>query len=195
MSGSRAVPRTLRATDAALVGGLLGAGLTVPMNLLSGQGIQQALINGSLAGVAGALGSGVGYAAGGTGTPVVLGTSAGMLAGNLMGNQFGLDRNERGFETLGQLYNDEIKLRQIMEANGALDLAMAKEAISMLPETKRNQLLELAAPRVAETEQVTSQLFGEMTPVEQLPTERELRMAQALLDNAIATGAVQVYQG
>lgn len=173
---------------AALGGG--AAVLTLPMNLIAGQGLQQALINSGLAGVASAVGGGAAYAI--DPSTAGIGGAVGMMGGNIVGNQIGLDRNEQGMATVGTMLNDEQIMRQIMQDQAAAAQYIADTAVGMLPDSKREKLMETVGPVAAQVSAETDMLLNKLTPQEQLPTERELRMAQALLDNAIATGAVQV---
>ena len=180
----------------ALQGGAIAGAATVPMNMMAGQGLGQSLINGILAGAGAGLGGTVGYMATPAGMsntiPAAAAGMAGLYGGTTLGNQVGSDRNERAVSALGQrlyteqLANDEAALY------AAMDAELIRQALEMLPDSKREKLNESFALTQAQLQPQIQMVQSSYLPSEQMPNEKEMMLAQQVLDAAIANGQIQV---
>lgn len=179
-------------TDA-VAGGIGGAALTLPMNLIAGQGLQQALINSGLAGVAAAVGGGVGGGIPGAGQAGSgVGSTAGMLVGNALGNQLGMDRNEQAIAALGtSLYDTQLNQEQQYLQQAIADQAI-QEALQLLSSTKREKFNEAMGNAVLQIQPGMMAIEGNRLPVEQMPTNEELLMAQAVLQSTLNNPQVRI---
>jgi hypothetical protein len=131
---------------------------SIPVSLVSGQGLGQTAIN--------ALATGAGA---GIGTPIAgsYGALGGAIGGNVLANVFGTDRNESNINTLAsQSINDQIAMEGMMAYNDAIK-NVAKQTYDMLPQSKQEQAMQIAQQQlngVGEASRKLREQMIEITP-------------------------------
>lgn len=158
--------------------GLITGAASIPVSLMSGQGIGQAIIN--------AIGTGVGGAAGsmvpGGGLTSTVGGAA---IGNVLANMLGTDRNERLIDNLGNEYlRADIAGQVITDENVLRNLSYAK-AYDMLPQTKQSKLAEELTPLYTEQEAQRQMLLDQM-PMEL--SEKDKQEVNMIVERIMQSG-------
>lgn len=147
---------------------------SVPVSLVSGQGLGQTAIN--------ALATGVGA---GIGTPIAgsYGALGGAIGGNVLANLMGTDRNESSINTLAsQSVNDQIAMEGLMAYNDAMK-NVAKQTYDMLPQSKQEQAMQIAQQQLDGVGQLSRGLSEQMIEI----TPEDAARVNQIIERIIAS--------
>ena len=147
---------------------------SIPVSLVSGQGLGQTAIN--------ALATGAGA---GIGTPIAgsYGALGGAISGNVLANLMGTDRNERNYDDLsnyGVVANaDRDGMMAILDSQNT----SVGQLLEMLPKSKQEAALAMLQNNMGTADQARSQIMNAIPEVD----EESMRRADAIIRNIIAS--------
>lgn len=152
---------------------------SVPVSLVSGQGLGQTAINALGTG----LGAGVGHGLGGIMGGSNYGALAGAVGGNVLANVMGTDRNESNINALGKYGAfsdaDSNGLNVVMDAQ---NLTM-DQLLQMLPKSKQDEAMALVQNNMNAASDAYSQIVGSTEGL----NEEEYAKANAIIQKIVAS--------
>lgn len=147
---------------------------SIPVSLVSGQGLGQTAINVLATGA----GAGIGTPVGGN-----YGALGGAVAGNVLANVFGTDRNERNYDDLskyGAAANAEIAgMTAVLDGQNA----SVGQLLDMLPKSKQEAALAMLQNNTAAADQARMQIADSLPEI----NEESMRRANDIIQRIIAS--------